>query len=186
MVMEGLIGENPGGANLDEVAGELTPQHAVLVAAEKHLVAHRKRVQVVFSGVFAVIAHAAVALNAAVHLMMDKRAKVLIAEGSLGELIAAVGVAGHHGHVLKMALPAFVAHGTIVRVALHQPLDDAGAKLHGVLVFNRNAHALGHRGHAGHHQPPARILLVAKLLHRALAAGAHRAERRVPAEIRQI
>ena len=40
--------------------------------------------------------------------------------------------------------------------------------------------------HAGHHQPAARVVLVAVLLDRALAAGADRAQRRVPAEVRQV
>ena len=186
VTLERLVGKDPGGTNLDQVAGEFALKQAVFAAAEKHLVAQRERVQIVLARVFTVVAHAPVALDAAIHLVSDEGPEVLIAERALGKFIAAVSVARHHGHVLEMALAPFVADRAIVRVALHQPFDDAGAKFHGLRMVNRNADALGHRRHASHHQPAARVLFVPELLDGALAARPDRAQRRMPAEIRQV
>src|SRR5690606_31652258 len=68
----GPVGEYPGGAHLGEVAGELAFQHAVLDAAEIDVVMGAEHAQVGAAGIVPVVAHAAVAGDAAVHLMGDE------------------------------------------------------------------------------------------------------------------
>src|SRR5690606_11376360 len=132
----GLVGEHAGRADLGEVAGELALQHAVLDTAEVHDVVGAVDAQVGAAGVVLVVAHAAVAGDAAVHLVGDERAEFLVLVGALGEAIAALVVAGHHRHVLQVAVTAFLAHRAVVRVVGHQPLDDAGAEGLGLLVVD--------------------------------------------------
>ena len=79
----------PGRADLDQVAAELALQHAVFVPAEIDVVVGAEDVQVAPAGVVAVEAHAAVALDAAVHLVVDERPEVLVAVGALVEAVLA-------------------------------------------------------------------------------------------------
>ena len=182
----GSVGEYPGRADLGEVTGELAVQRAVLDAAEIQVVMGAEHAQVGAAGVIVVVAHASVTGDAAVHLVADERAEVLVRVGALAEAVAAAAVAGHHRHVLQMAMPAFLAHRTVVRVVDHQPLDDAGAKSPGFLVDDGDPGVVAGRCHAGHHQPAPGVVLVAELLHRALAAGTHAAQRRMPAEVGNV
>ena len=140
--LQRLIGENAGGADLHQVAAELVLEHAVLVAAEIDVVAQHQGVEIVAAGVVAVESHAAVALDAAVHLVVHEGAQVLVAERALADAVAAIVVAGHHGHVLQMAFAAFVAHRAIVRMVQHQPFRHAGAKLARLGIVNRDASAV--------------------------------------------
>lgn len=118
--------------------------------------------------------------------MGDKRAELLVLVGALGKAITALVVAGHHGHVLQVAMTTLLAHRAVVRVVGHQPFDDAGAEGLGLFIVDADPGVVGGRGHAGHNDAPARIVFIAVLLDRALAAGADAAERRVPAEVRDI
>src|SRR5690606_26920839 len=124
--------------------------------------------------------------DAAVHLMGDEGPQFLVHVGALTEAIAALVVAGHHRHVLQMAMPPFLAYGTVMRVVDHQPFDDAGAERLGFLVVNRDPAVIRGGGHAGHDQPAAGIVFIAVLLDCALAAGAYAPQRRVPAEVGHI
>ncbi|MNM98725.1 hypothetical protein D3C81_1112630 [compost metagenome] len=182
----GLVGEYAGRADLGQVAGELAFQHAVFDAAEVHVVVGAVDAQVGTTGVVLVIAHAAVAGDAAVHLMGDERAEVLVLVGTLGETVAALVVAGHYRHVLQVAVTAFLAHRAVVRVVGHQPFDDAGAERLGLFIVDGDPGAVGGRGHAGHDDTTAGVVLVGVLLDRALPAGANATKRRVPAEIRDV
>ena len=74
--------------------------------------------------------------------MGDEGAQVLVAEGALGEAVAAVAVAGHDGHVLEVALAALVAHRAVVGMVGHQPLDDARAERPGLGVVDGDADAV--------------------------------------------
>ena len=143
-------------------------------------------VEVAAAGVVFVKAHAAVARDAPVHLVVDERAEILVAERALVELEAAVGVTGHHGHVLQMTFAPLVAHRAVVRMIGHEPFDDAGSELARLGIGDRDARPIDGGQHAGHHQPAARVVLVLELLHRALPARAHRAEHRMPAEVGKI
>ena len=93
---------------------------------------------------------------------------------------------GHHGHVLKMTVTAFFADRAVMRMVGHQELDHRLAELLGLFIRNRDIGAVGGRRHAGHDDAAHLVVLVLVLLHRALAAGADGAKRRVPAEIRNI
>ncbi|MNQ42066.1 hypothetical protein D3C85_557620 [compost metagenome] len=182
----GLVGEHAGRADLDQVAGELALQHAILDAAEVDVVVGTVDAQIFAAGVVLVVAHAAVAGDAAVHLVGDERAEVLVLVGALGEAVAALVVAGHHRHVLQVAVTAFLAHRAVVRVVGHQPFDDAFAKAPGFLVVDGDPGLVGGGRHAGHDDAPAGVVLVVVLLHRTLAAGADAAQRRVPAEVGNV
>ena len=136
MALERLVGEDPRGANLDQVAGEFTLEHAVLAAAEIHLVAQRERVQIVLARVFPVVAHAPVALDAAIHLVSDEGPEVLISERALGKFIAAVSVPRHHGHVLQVTTAAFITYRAIMGMICHQPFNYLRTKSPGRLICN--------------------------------------------------
>ncbi len=129
VVLECGVGENTSGTDLDQVARELVFENSVFAAAEEYGVPHAERVQVVSSGVFAIEANAAVALDAAVHLVVHETARGTDCGTCACRSVAAVAMASHHRHVLQMALAAFVAHRTIVRVVQHHPLDDARAEM---------------------------------------------------------
>ena len=181
-----LVGEHTGRADLGKVAGELAFKHAVFNATEVHVVVSAEHTQVGTACVVFVVAHAAIAGDAAVHLVSDERAEFLVLVGALGEAITALVVAGHHRHVLQVAVTAFFAHRAVVRVVGHQPFDDAGAKHFRFFVFDGNPASVSGRGHAGHDDTTTGVVLVGVLLDCALAAGADAAQGRVPAEIRNI
>src|SRR5690606_23249132 len=77
----GLVGEYPGGADLGQVAGELAFQHPVLDAAEIHLVMGAKHTQIGPARIVLVVAHTAIAGDAAVHLVGNEGAQVLVDVG---------------------------------------------------------------------------------------------------------
>ncbi|VXD01138.1 conserved hypothetical protein [Pseudomonas sp. 8Z] len=182
----GLVGEYAGRADLDQIAGELALQRAVLDAAEVHVVVRAIDAQVAAARVVLVVAHAAVAGNAAVHLVGDERAEFLVLVGTLGKAITTGVMPGHHRHVLQVAVTAFLAHRAVVRVVGHQPFDDTGAKCLGFLVVNADPGVVGGGCHAGHDDTTTGVVLVVVLLDRALAARADAAKRRVPAEVGDI
>ena len=107
-------------------------------------------VEVAAARIVPVETHATVALDAPVHLVIDERTEVLVAERALREPVAAVVVTGHHRHVLQMALAALVADRAIVRMVHHQPLDDARAEFARFRILDRDARAFGGRRHARH------------------------------------
>ena len=192
---EGFVGEYPGGADLHQVARELALQHAVLGAAEEHMRLGTEGIEIGAAGVVPVVAHTAIAGDAAVHLVADKGPKVLVRPGALHARIATHGVTGHHGHVLEVALAAFLAHRAVVGMVLHQPFDDLAAEIR---RERRGARRLAVRGadpdpqaildghHAGHLQPAALVRFVPVLQHRAEAAGTDRAHGGVPAEVGEV
>ena len=89
VALQGFIREHAGRADLDEIAAELIFQHAVCVAAEEDGIAQRKRIQISPARIVAIVAHAPVALDAAVHLMIHQRAEILVAKRALVELDSA-------------------------------------------------------------------------------------------------
>src|SRR5215831_14107869 len=116
VVLQSFVRKHAGRADLHEVAAELIFKDTIGMAAEEDKIARRERIQVVPAGIVTVVAHATVALNASVHLMIHQRTEILIMERALVELITAVGMAGHHRHVLEMALTAFIADRTVMRM----------------------------------------------------------------------
>ena len=118
--------------------------------------------------------------------MVDEGAEILIAVGALGKTVAPIRMAGHQGHILQMAVAAFVTHRAIVWVVDHQPFDHAGPKRLSIRVIDGDMSIGGGGGHTGHDQPTPRVLRVSELLHGALAARSHRPQRRVPAKVGQV
>src|SRR5439155_6719618 len=180
-VAEQLVGEHPGGAELDQVAGERALERAVLEAAEVDAVAAPGGAEVAPARDLLVEAAAAVAGDAAVHLVLDELAQVLVLEGALAPAVAADAVPAGDGQILKLALAALVADRAVVRVVDHQPLDHALAELHRGLVERGDLHPVLGLGHAGHHQA---ALAARRHGARAHAARADRAEVLVVAEHR--
>src|SRR5579872_7141708 len=156
------------------------------MSAEEDVIPQTEVIEIASSGVFAIETHTAVALDAAVHFVVHERSEILIVKGALLERIAAIVMTGHHGHVLQMTLSALIADRTVVGVVDHQPFNHTGAKRARFRVFDRNPRAFGGRRHAGHHDLSLLVLIILELLHSALPAGADRAHRGVPAEIRKI
>src|SRR5579863_10521558 len=68
VMLQGLIGEYTGGTDFHQVAAEFVLQNAIFVTSEKDGVPRCKCVQIVTARVVAVIAHAAVTLDTAIHL----------------------------------------------------------------------------------------------------------------------
>ncbi len=182
----GLVREHTGRADLGEVAGELAFQRAVFNATEVHVVMGAVDAQVGAACVVFIKAHTAITGDAAVHLVRDERPQLLILMGTLGEAITALVVAGHHRHVLQVAVTAFLADRAVMRVVGHQPFDDTGPEGLGLIVFDGNPGVVGGWRHAGHDDTTAGVVLVRVLLDRALATGANAAKGGVPAEIRNI
>ena len=182
----GFVGKHTSRADFGEVAGELAFQHTIFDTAEVDVVVGAEHTEVGAAGVVLVITHAAVAGDTAVHLVGDERTELLILVGALAEAITALVVAGHHGHVLQVAMATFFTHRAVVRVVGHQPLDHAGAEGFGFLVVDGDPAVVGGRRHAGHHQTTALVVFVGVLLDRTLATGANAAEGGVPAEIRNV
>src|SRR6185503_15743065 len=103
--------------NLDKIARELILEDAIFVAPEEDCICHAEGVQVVSSGILPVEAHAAVTLNAPVHLVINKRSKILIPECAFLKFCTTVVMARHHRHVLQMAFTTLIAHRAIMRMA---------------------------------------------------------------------
>src|SRR5215469_5508464 len=102
--------------------------------------------------VLAIKTHASVALDAAVHFVVDERAEVLIAECTLVETIASIIVPGHDGHILQVALAAFVADRAIMWMVLHQAFDNGSPEFHCLWILYGDACSIGCRRQARHHK----------------------------------
>src|SRR5215470_6618765 len=73
MLLQGLVGEDSSGTDFDQVAAEFVLQDAVFVAPEVNVVAHGEDIEIAPAGVVAIESDAAIALDAAVHLVIDER-----------------------------------------------------------------------------------------------------------------
>src|SRR5215469_17921733 len=128
MVLEGLIGEHPGWTDFNQVAAEFIFENPVLVSAEKDPVSRREGIQIVAARVVPIVAHAAVALDAPVHLVIHQGPQILIAKGAFLERVTAVVVTRHHGHVLQVTFATLIANGAVVRMVQHESFDNASAE----------------------------------------------------------
>src|SRR5262249_20133296 len=135
MLLQGFVGEDSRRTDLDQIAAEFALQDAVFVTPEVNVVVRGEDVEIAPASVVALEADTAIALDAALHLVIDEQAEILIAVGPLLEAKASVSVPGHHRHILQMAFAALVAHRAIVRMIDHQPFDYARAKLPRLLIF---------------------------------------------------
>jgi hypothetical protein len=119
MLLQGLVGKNTGRTDLHQIPAELALKSAILVTPKVDLVAQDERVEIASTRIVAVKARAAVALNAAVHFMVNKRSQVLVVKGSLPPTITAISMPGHDRHILQVTFAALVAHRTIMRMIEH-------------------------------------------------------------------
>src|SRR6185437_3684241 len=101
-----LIGKNAGRTNLHEVAAELAFENSVLIAPEVDLIAQHQCIQVPTASIITIKPRAAIALNAAIHLMVNQRAEVLVMKRAFAAMVAAVNMTIHHGHILQMTFAA--------------------------------------------------------------------------------
>ena len=186
MPAERFVGEHSGRADLDQVAAEFVFEHPVFDASEIDVIVAAEDVEVPPSGVVTIVADAAVALDAAVHLVIDERAEVLVPMRSFFETRAPVVVPGHDRHVLQMTFAAFIADRAIVRMIQHEPFDHAFAESLCFGIVDRYAGAVCGRRHAGHDDLAACVLLVFELFDGTLAARADGSHRRMPAEIGKV
>ena len=107
-----------------------------------------KHIQVFATGIIFIKPHAAIALYASVHLVVDEWAEVLIDVCPFFEVESAIRVTCHHGHVLQMTGAAFIAHRAIMRVIGHEPLYDSRSEVNRGLVSNGNPLIVGNGLHA--------------------------------------
>ncbi len=156
------------------------------MAAEIDLVAQYQCIEITASRVVAIKPSTAVALDAAVHLVIDERAQVLVVKRALPAPVTAISMPRHYRHILQMAFATLVAHWAIMRVVDHQPFDHAGAELPRLGIVDGDAGSVRDGRHARHHDLAALVVLVLELLDRTLTAGAHRAQRGMPAKIWQV
>src|SRR6478735_5339189 len=104
MALQSSVGKHACGADLYQIPAELVLEDAVFEPPEIHRVAQPERIEVISSGVIPIESDAALALDAAIHLVVHQRPEILIPERALREGIMAGNVTGHHGHILKVAL----------------------------------------------------------------------------------
>ena len=175
----GFVRVDTRGADIDQVAGKRAFKHPIPPAAEIDAGADAHDPQVRISGVFPVIPGAAVALDAAVHLVLHQGAQVLIEMGSLAPGIPALPMPPGHGHLLKQAVPPLIANRTIVGMVGHEPFDHAFPESDRFRIGGGYHHPVSHIDHAAHLNAGAVTL---NHLDGADTAGAHRAQGGMVAE----
>src|SRR6185369_2619678 len=176
-----LVGEDAGRADVDQVAGEGGFQLPLLLSPEIDGARAPHDAEIGAPGILLIEAGAAVALDAAVHLVFDKGTEILIDVCPLQAVVAPDAVAAGDGEVLELALPPLVADRAVVGVIDHQPFDDGAAHGDRFRVGRRYHHAVLGRQHAGHLDPLDRPL---QHPDGADPAGAGPAESGMPAEMR--
>jgi hypothetical protein len=132
-----------------------------------------KYVQVLAPGVIFVKAHAPVALNTAIHLVVYEWTQVLVTVSAFPESITPVTVPGHDCHILEMAFTAFIADWAVMGMINHQPFNHLCPKHDRFGVIDRNTRAIRGRGHASHDELPLLIVFIPELFDRALATGSY-------------
>ena len=68
--------------------------------------------------------------------MVDEWTKVLIGMSPFFELKPPVGMSRHHGHILEVTRPAFIAYCAIVRVIGHEPFNNMITKFMRFRILN--------------------------------------------------
>jgi hypothetical protein len=186
VLFERLVRENAGGTDLDQVAAELAFERAFFIPAEIDIIMGCENVKVSASRIITIEPDTTVTLDAAVHLVIDKRAEVLVFVRAFIEARPAVIMAGHDRHVLKVAFSALVADRAVMGMVQHEPFDHAGPEGPRIGIVDGQAHSIDHRGHAGHGDPAPRVLVILEHFDSALTARADRVQGRVPAEVGKV
>jgi hypothetical protein len=146
----GLVGVNAGGADIHQVSGKRAFELTVRKPAEVETVADLHGTEVPVPGKFAVKPGTAVAVDAAVHFMLNVRSQVLVPVRSLAAPIPADAVSAGPCFILQQALAALVAYGTIQWMIHHQQFDYPFAKLNRLFVGRRNDHPIPGFDHTTH------------------------------------
>jgi hypothetical protein len=146
----GFIRVDPGWTYIDQVPGKRTLERAVGKTAEIDSISNLHGTQIAVARELLVKPRTPIAVNAAVHLMLDELAQILIAVGSLLAGIAPYGVSAGNRFILEKALPSLVAYRAVVRVIDHEPFDHLSAEFHRLLIRGGNDHAVLSIDHATH------------------------------------
>src|SRR5215472_1935622 len=186
VLLQGFISEHACGADFYQVSAEFILENAIFGSPKKDPVPQRKGIQVVTASIVAIVADAAVTLDAAIHLVIHQRSQILIAKRALLKLVAPIIVTGHHSHVLQVAFTALVTHRAIMRMIQHESLDNAGAEGNNLGISYGDTGAVGRGCHAGHDDLSVTVVLIPELLNSALTARTHRTQCWMPAEVRQL
>jgi hypothetical protein len=177
----GFVGVDACGADIDQVSRKRAFERAVGKPAKIHAVPDLERSKVFVSCILLVEPGTAVAMDAPVHFMLNVRSQVLVPIGSLPAPESADAVPAGHCFVLKQALPALVANGTIQGMIHHQQFDHPLAELNRLPVGCRNNHPILRIDHATHLYALERPL---EKLDRAHPACSNRSQRLVIAKAR--
>ena len=102
------------------------------------------------TGEFLIISGTAIAVNAAVHLMLNQGSQILIIISALRASISSYSVTAGDGHILEQAVSSFVTNRAIVGMIEHQPFNDGFSKLHGFFVRGGHDHAVLGLNHTAH------------------------------------
>ena len=179
-VAKRLVGQRAHRADVDHVAREFGVDGVADKSLDLAVLATMRHAQLHLAGNFHPKAHAARALDAAVHLFHgDERPHILGNEYAFFFFVARAVLAIAHGQVLQQTLAALVADGAIQRVVDEQ-------KLHHALLRLDRFHALGAHHHAVNHGRGARRHRIGLLfdIHQAHAAVGRNRELLVIAEMR--
>ena len=125
----GLRGERADRAEIDHVALQFRGHRGFEIGRDLHVLAAADGAELGHAGHLGREAHAAGAVDAAVHHRLHQRADVLVFDRALVLVIAAVVDAVGHRLVLQVALAALVADRAIERVIDQQELHHAFARL---------------------------------------------------------
>jgi hypothetical protein len=129
MPSQGFVRKYSCRAYFNKISAELIFQRAVLVTAKIDPSVNPEDEEISPTGIIHVEPQASVALNAAVHLVIDERTQILIIVSAFLEAEFPHCMAGHDSHVLEMAFAALIANWTIMGMICHQPLNYARAEL---------------------------------------------------------
>ena len=170
MGAQSLVGKDSRGTDLHQVSAELTSQNSIFESSKINMIMSADCLQVGAAGVVLIETDASVAGNASIHFMKYERSQVLIPESAFIETVAAVIMTGHDGHILEMALAAFVTNRAVMRMIGHKQFDNVGAKFPYAVRSHGNTHLILDRRHTGHHDFAFIVVLVLELNNGALPA----------------
>jgi hypothetical protein len=166
---------------IDQVARKRAFKRTVAETAEIGVICDLHGPQVAITGKLLIESPASPAVNAAVHLVLDEDAQVLIMVGPFLAEITPDPLAACNRHILEETVPALVADGAVVGMIHHEPFNDMSAEVDRLFVCGGDDHAIAGIHHATHLDTFDRAF---QKLHRAHAASAHRPETGMIAETR--
>jgi hypothetical protein len=146
----GLVGVNAGGTDIHQVPGKRAFEFIIREPAEIDAISDLHRPEVSVSGKFPVKPGTSVAMDAAVHFMLNIWPQILVSIGSLFAPVYSNGVSAGPSFVLQQTLSALIAYRAIQGVIHHQQFDYSFAELDCLFVRSRNHHPILSVDHATH------------------------------------